>query len=259
MRSWWRADAKAIARAAAILMALAIAAGCAGPGGDAPTPLDPLEQNAVNALSLGLLGEADDALHAALNRYTMRDDLEGQWRIRHMMANLALSRDDVAGAREQSEATTSLSGQLESSAIRYESLLLEGRVSGRDRPFREALRLATSDLQRAVCYTYLGETERAAAILGADANGSPSDLAFVYYRHAKASSDSSYYLDALEQYRRAGDSRGMADTLVNMARLAERAGDRDAARRFSDRAIAILSAINDGTRANAVRTWQRSL
>ena len=243
----------------ALVVALALAGGCAGLRSEPPAPTDPLEQNAVNALMLGLFSEADEALRAALNRYAMHDDLEGQWRVRHMMANLALKRSDAGEAATQSRAMSYLAEQLDSNAIRYESLLLKGRLSGRDRPFREALRLATSDLQRAVCYTYLGETARAASIVANDATGNPSDLAFVFYRHAKTSGDGTYYVAALEQYRRAGDSRGMADTLVNMARLADTAGDNDAARRFSDRAISILSAINDGTRANAVRAWQRSL
>lgn len=247
-----------VSRHAAFTLTLALAVGgCTSPQGELPDLVDPLEQNAVNALSMGLLEEADNALDIALNRYARQDDLEGQWRVRHMMAGLALSRSNGRVAREHSAEMSYLAEHIDNAAIRYESLLLAGRVNNDENAFRDALRLATSDVQRAVCHTYLGETERAAALVSVNTAGDPSDLAFIFYHHARAAGDSGYFLAALEQYRRADDSRGMADALVNLARLARGAGNREGAVRFADRAISILTAINDKSRADVIRAWQR--
>ena len=242
-----------------MLLLTVLLSACSTSQAPPPAPVDPLEQTAINALQLGFAGEADSALTGALVRYQMLDDLNGQWRIRHMIATRALLNDQAGRALDQAEAMAALAELIDDNPVYYETRLLQGRLTGDVSHFRSALSLAADDIQRAVCHAYLGNTKEAFALVEGQTGGNAPDLAFVFYQHASATRDAQMFLLALEHYKRAADARGMADTLVHLAHLADDAGDGTAAGRYADRAITILTASRDEKRAAAVTRWRAEL
>lgn len=223
-----------------------------------PAPTEPevhaFEKNAINALRLGELKEAAASIESALNRYQASDDLHGQWRIHLMAARLALRANDHQSARIHSDRVKVLASSLGGNEVRYQTALLLGQVNNDPESWTEAASHANTPLQRAVAQTYLGNVELAVSLVDSELDH-PNDRAFVFFQHGVKKNNADSLRKAVDLYRLANDSRGIADSLTSLARLEQRSGNLRAARHYAERAIIVLSAIGDQTRAEAVKAW----
>lgn len=252
---------------------MVVLAACSSTAPKNPAPkVHYLEQDAINAISLHLEDEANTALNAALSWYQSLDDLEGQWRVRYTIASIAFAKDDRAATGKQVDSLEQLAKQIDSSLIDYKTKLLLGQIRHEDQYFTDALASASSNTQRAVANTYLGNTVLAISIL--DGSGSPGDRAFVYYQYAKSRSGQihsgntqsdnegiaeQYFRYSLQAYKLAEDPRGVADALLSIARIKAENHELDAANDFGRRAINALEAAGQAGRADAVKSWLSTL
>lgn len=245
---------------ASLLLVCVFIAGCST-SMPAPTGprLHPLEQNAINAMNRASHPDALIALDAALARYRSLDDIEGQWRIHLMKTRVALAAGMQTLAETEVREAAALAELLDSPRIAYETHLMLGRVGIDADGFRVALSHATTPLQQAVAHAYLGNTTVALELLSPDAFDNPANRAFVYYQAASAARSEALFQRALTFYRYAQDSRGIADSLVSIAKIAADKGNLDDARSYGSRAAIVLLAAGDEPRAGAVRDWLNSL
>lgn len=239
-----------------LLMLLCLLAfGCSSskPAGQSPI-VDDFEFSALNAMAMRLPAPAMTSLQQALGNYQSLDDLRGQWRVHWMMARLYLSKGDAVAAGDNITTMELLAPQIDDDPIYYHTAILVGQI--RDpAAFELALVHSSSSLQRAVAETYLGQSALAIKTLDHDAVDFPADRAFVYFRYGLYANSKADMQRALEFYRRAGDTRGIADSLLRLAAMSLQAGDSSGARAFSQRALLVLTASGDTARAVSVQAW----
>ena len=236
---------------------ISLASGCATTGEVEPVEIiDPLEQNAVNAIELGYTAQALVALDLALTKFERLDDLDGQWRILHAFIVLFIE-DDKETAASYLPRLTLLAKQLPERT--FTTNLLAGRLSDDEAYFRAALDAASNDSERALAYAYLGETLLAVQALEMRGASDRADRAFIYFAHAKATADIRYYKLALSAFREAGDGRGVSDSLFAMAKIEKSAGNLSRAAALARRAERSLRAMGDEARAAAARDWGESM
>jgi len=60
-------------------------------------------------------------------------------------------------------------------------------------------------------------------------------------------------------YRAADDARGVADSLVNLAKLAVSGGRKDRAKTYGERAILSLEAAEESDKAEVIKEWLKTL
>lgn len=232
----------------------------------APTPLpniltdiDPIEQDAINALKLNLVQQARTGLDAALVKYRMLDDLEGQWRIHLTNTKLANNRGDRVTANSEVDRLRELAELINTDFVRYHTYILLGQIKQQKSYFRSALEVTATRLQQAVALTYLDRIEEAMALIDAGKVDHPADRAFILFRYALTTSNEVDLQRALTVYKLAEDSRGVADTLVLLSRLAQQDDDPGKARIYGRRAINVLTSLGDLQRADIIQTWLAEL
>ena len=222
-------------------------------------PIHALEKDALNALELKMPLEANYALDRALKKYQSIDDLAGQWRIHYAKASIALSNDDLNEAAVRVDVLEEIAEQLNSDTISYKTYLMLGRTRDDSGYYHKALVVASSSIERAVGQAYLGRTSQAVDLLDGDKTGDPADRAFIYYQHALETESPTYFKLSLEAYKAAEDSRGVADSLVSLARI-ERINDRiEQAQTYARRAVRVLESAGDDERAETIEAWLLTL
>ncbi len=231
----------------------ALLAGCSTSPIAPALEIDPLEQNAVNAVRVAAPDLALAAVDAALRRYQSLDDLAGQWRMHYLRARLAM-RYRRERVEEDTQALVSLAHQVNSVSMQFDTEILLGRIAEGEGHFVRAQALAETDIQRAVAHAYLQEYERALALVSVDPPGTDQDKAFVYYRVAQQLASSALFEKALLHYGRAGDPRGVGDCLFQLARLVRDESSSEAID-FAGRAINVLRASGYDVEAEHVRRW----
>lgn len=232
----------------------------------APTPqpyiftdIDPIEQNAINALKLNLVQEARTGLDAALVKYRMLDDLEGQWRIHLTNTKLANGSGDRVTANSEVDRLRELAELINTDFVRYHTYLLLGQIKQQKSYFQSAFEVTATPLQQAVALTYLDRIEEAMALIDAGKPDHPADRAFILFRYALSSGNEVDLQRALTVYKLAGDPRGIADTLVLLSRLASQDDDLGKAQIYGRRAISVLTSMGDLERADIIQTWLAEL
>ncbi|HKI74104.1 MAG TPA: hypothetical protein VJ998_05650 [Pseudomonadales bacterium] len=220
---------------------------------------DPLEKAAVLALRQARVQEAKSDLAGALSTYERLDDLGGQWRIHYLKTTLALAEADQTLAASEMRVLEQLAAQLSDTEINFRTQLLAGRVTHDHADFTAAEKSASSPLEQALAKTYLGDTAAAIKLIDPDADDHPADRAFVYYRRAMDARSAELFEKSLKYYRLSQDSRGIADTLVNLARIGAESGNKAVARGYASRAITVLTASGDKARASEIQKWMASL
>lgn len=225
-------------------------------GGSAPSGprVVYIERSAMDAVRLGEPSLAWETLDDALQYFERQDDLAGQWRVRLLRARYAFETGDQR-VSDEINTLTEVSNLLGSDTAQYESAVLLGRVSGDVSYFETALAHATTPIRRAVALTYLGRIEEATEIINRSPPGRAGDIAFVTYRVAVHEQSASRFHEARAAYVRAGNPRGTADCLFQLARLSRIEGDRENAARFATRAIRTLTSAGYQHEADVVRNW----
>ncbi len=236
------------------LATLTLVAACSTDG-PPPSTIDPLEQNAINALEMKMPGEADFAMLAALARYQSLDDLAGQWRMHFALITTALATEDTSRVQAHAELLSEIADQLNTRTVRYKTDLVLGRLNDDSSYFDRALANAGNKIDEAVARTYLGQTTAALALLDDTGTDQPGDRAFVYYRYAQAHQSVTHYRLALQAYRLAEDSRGVADSLMSIAQLEAQQNRSTVAVTLARRAQRVLQSIGDHARAENIQAW----
>ena len=223
------------------------------------TSISTEEQDAIYAIQLQMSEEATYALETALKKYQSLDDLAGQWRIRYLKAAFAFAAEDLSEAAAQADVLEEIAEQLNSPTIKFKTYLVLARSRDDRQHYYDALKVASSAIEKAVVHAYLGETRLAVELLeGVDSN-SPGDRGFVYYQHAMATGSPTYFQLSLSAYKSAQDSRGVADSLVSLARI-EVGKDRIyQAKTYARRAVRVLEAAGDDEKAKKIDTWISTL
>jgi len=221
--------------------------------------IDPLEQDALNALDLNLDQQAAKGLEAALQHYQSLDDLAGQWRIHLIRTKLAKAKGDLPGADREVERLREFARQIGSSEVLFETYILLAQIKGDERYYSSALAISPTPLKRAVVLTYLDRVEEAIKLVDPVGKAYPDDRAFVLFRYALRSGREEDMQRALEAYRIAEDSRGVADSLVHLSRLAAKGNQAEQARVYGNRAVTVLTSIGEIERAYAIQDWLNQL
>ena len=243
-----------------LLVTLVFLAGCASSGGEIQKiVIDPLEQNAIYAVQLANKEEAAEALQLALEQYQRNDDVYGQWRVHYLSAKYALAHEDSPAVTDHVTAMKRLASQLDNRYVQYRTHLLAGILNNDQGQFSKALTFANSNLQKAVALTYLGQSRQAIDLLDNADQDHPADRAFVHYRYAQQGNSSTPYEQALGYYQAAKDPRGVADSLVSLARLASAQGQTTTAQQYAERAVNVLRSSGNETKAIAISNWLTSL
>ena len=229
-----------------------------------PTPrlntnISPAEQNALNALRLHNSTEAIQTLDLALTEYKQIDDLYGRWRIQSLRAKLALGSSKLAEARKIAPTIRTISDQLNDNMVSYQTNILLGRIYLDDEYFHQALTYASTRLEQATVFAYLGEPQNSLRYVDDDKNDHPADRAFIFYQAGIASGSMKNFEQALDYYRMAEDSRGVADSLVRLARLSADSADTQGAKNYANRAVESLESSNHLQNANVIRNWAKTL
>jgi tetratricopeptide (TPR) repeat protein len=173
------------------------------------------------------------------------------------MARIYLSRGDALAASESIGAMEKLAPLIDESAVYYHTGILVGQ-SRNPAGFEQALAHSSSAVQRAVAHTYMAQYQLAINTLDHDGYDLPADRAFVYFRYGVYADSNADLQRALEFYKRAGDSRGIADSLLRLAAMSLQAGDKAGAQAYSQRALAVLTASGDTARAESVQAWMEA-
>lgn len=250
-----------LSQPSALVLLTALLWGCSSAPSSPPEPaIDPLEQYAMDAINMQAVWMIDDALAQARTRYEALDDLPGQWRITRLQVLHALARGDREAAQLAARRLGEIRNLTETTHtlgldIGFETELVLGRTFDDPRAFQRALAEANRPVERAIVLAWLDETQAALDALAQAADPAPDDRAFVHYRHGQATADASHLETALDLFRQAGDSRGIADALFALAQLAAADGDSDQARALATRAQRTLEAIGDAKRSGAVALW----
>lgn len=229
--------------------------GCMGSAPPAGPRVDTMEQNAIMALRDSHETRANADLDAALTNYQSLDNLTGEWRIHYIRAKLDLAEGKVKAAKKEADALAGLAATIGTDGVEYRTNLVLGRARSDKQDFRNALRYASTPLEKAVVQTYLGNTARAMRLIDPKKDGHPADRAFVYYRRASDTQSMQLFRKSLVYYRLADDPRGVADSLVRLARISAARRQPAAAANYAARAIRVLEASGDTHRAAAVRRW----
>jgi tetratricopeptide (TPR) repeat protein len=221
---------------------------------DFQPPVDVREQEAIIAANLRMTEPAEEALASALAGYRAMDDLHGQWRVTLMQVRLQMAEGRNAQASASIDRLQSLARQLNDESYQFQSAILLGRT--RDSAyFQQALDYSRSPLEQALALTYLGDSELAISTIEPDAIDHPADRAFVHYRYAVSQQSIEAMERALQYYKMAEDSRGIADCLMHLARWSQLAQQTGAAREYAQRAQRVLVASGDDERAASVSRW----
>jgi len=238
-----------------VLMLLTACASAPTPQPSILTEIDPIEQNAINALKLNLEQEARTGLDAALAKYQRLDDLEGQWRIHLTNTKLANGKGDQATAQTEVERLRELAALINTDFVRYNTYILLGQIKQEQSYFHSALEVAETPLEQAVILTYLDRSEEAMALIDPAKWDHPTDRAFILFRHALTTGNEVDLQRALAFYKLAEDSRGVADTLVLLSRLSMQENKPHMAEIYGRRAIRVLTSMGDLERANMIQAW----
>ncbi len=243
------------------LLLLCVLIGCSSSPEPPPDQVrDPLEQNAIDALREGAVQEIDNALAAALASYRRLDNLPGQWRVHLMQANYYLSQNRLDEARAADTQLQRIAAQLPARRdVAYQSALVRGKIGTDPAAFRQALALAANPLEKAIALTYLGDVATAVATLDPNDSDHPADRAFIAYQYARSTDRALDFMQALHFYRLAQNPRGIADSLLSLAQIAQHKGERAAAQDYGLRAAHALEATGDSERARVIRDWLASL
>jgi hypothetical protein len=234
---------------------LAACASAPAPQPDILTNIDPFEQDAINALKLDLEQAAHTGLNTALVRYQKLDDLEGQWRIHLTKTKLANGKGDQAAASVEVDNLKELADLIDTNFVHYHTYILLGQIREEKHYYQSALAVASTKLQQAVALTYLDRIGEAIALVDPRKTDHPTDRAFVLFRHGVSTGNRADLQRALSAYKLAGDSRGVADTLVLLSRLSMDQNDPEMAVIYGRRAIRVLTAMGDLDRADVVQAW----
>ncbi len=256
MKKCW----KPVSQQLAVLIFVGHLAACASaPPAEPPPTIHVQEQAALDAMKVGFLDDAAVALTEAMRDYRKLDNHAGQWRISVLEAKLALRQGENGKAADAAERSLALARDINTAEALYQSYLLAGHTANNPALFRTALSHASTPLQQAVAETYLGNTGAAVQLIDPVAIDNPSDRAFVYYQHGRATGSSEAFLQALGFYRAAEDARGVADSLVSLAKIALKEGRNDRARSYGERAILSLQAAGESDKAEIVQGWLKAL
>ncbi len=229
------------------------------------TPVEPAtsvsveEQDAIYALQLQMPDEAAYALDTALKKYQAVDDLAGQWRIRYVKASLAFAKEDLGEAAAQADVLEEIAGQLNSREIKFNTSLVLARSRNDNQYYYDALNFASSAIEKAVVQAYLGDTSLAVKMLEGIGSNSPADRGFIYYQHALATGSTAFFQLSLDAYKLAEDSRGVADSLVSLARIESENNRVHQAKTYARRAVRVLEAAGDNEKAEKINTWISTL
>ncbi|MCB1647682.1 MAG: hypothetical protein KDI36_19635, partial [Pseudomonadales bacterium] len=107
--------------------------------------------------------------------------------------------------------------------------------------------------------TYLGRTDEALVALGDNPTGAAEDIAWVTYQAARQQQSIAGFEAALAWYQQAEDSRGIGDSLFQLARQHAEQGHQRKALDFSERAERTLQAAGFEPEAESVRRWRSAL
>lgn len=240
------------------LVMLTLLSACASAPAPQPTILtkiDPIEQDAINALKLNLPQQARSGLDAALLKYQMLDDLEGQWRIHLTNTKLANGKGDAATANSEVDRLLELAELINTDFVRYHTYILLGQIKKERSYFQSAIRVTATPLEQAVALTYLDRIGEAMALIDPNKLDHPADRAFVLFRHGLAGGNDVDLQRALAFYKLAEDSRGVADTLVLLSRMALQKNNSQLAEIYGKRAVRVLTSMGDLQRANLIQAW----
>ena len=244
---------------AVVLTLLAACASAPTPQPAILTEIDPLEQDAINALKLNLVQEARTGLDAALVKYQMLDDLEGQWRVHLTNTKLANGAGHLASADSEVDWLEELAELINTDFVRYHTYILLGQIKQDASYFQSALAVAATPLEQAVVLTYLDRIDEAVALIEPNQVDHPTDRAFVLFRYALRTGNEADLQRALTVYKLAEDSRGVADTLVLLSRLSRQANDLRKAKIYGRRALRALTSMGDLKRADIIEAWLAEL
>jgi|TARA_Y100000310_G_scaffold325383_1_gene388769 hypothetical protein len=242
-----------------VLTLLAACASAPAPQPGILTDIDPIEQVAIDALKLNLAEEARTGLDAALVKYQMLDDLEGQWRIHLINTKLANGNGDHTAANAEVDRLDELAKLINTDFVHYHTDILLGQIKQETRHFQSALGVAATPLQQAVALTYLDRVDEAVAMIDSSEVDHPTDRAFILFRYALSTGDEADLQRALAVYKLAEDSRGVADTLVLLSRRSRQNNDLRSAQIYGRRAIRVLSSMGDLRRADIIEAWLAEL
>lgn len=241
-----------------VIVVLLLLAACASAPAPQPailTEIDPIEQDAINALKLNLPQQARSGLDAALTKYQSLDDLEGQWRIHLTNTKLANGKGDRATANSEVDKLLELAELIDTDFVRYHTYILLGQIKQDKSYFQAAIEVTATPLEQAVALTYLNRIGQAVALMDPTKLDHPADRAFILFRHASAGGNEVDLQRALAFYKLAEDSRGVADTLVLLSRMSMQDNNPQMAEIYGRRAIRVLTSMGDLQRANSIQTW----
>jgi hypothetical protein len=249
---------RCLKRRAVSLPALLLLGACSSAPTEPKVEIDPLEQTALNAVAIGS-AEAPAALDAALARYRSLDHVDGRWRILLLKTKVALASGDMDVALAHAETLEALSELIGSPDVMYQTHLVLGRVRQDASEYGDAMRYASSPIEQALVHAYMGDTAQALSLIDPEAADNPGDRAFIYYKHGISTGSAEHFAKAHTYYRLAEDPRGIADSLVRLARISADTNRDSSARSFAERAIKVLAASGDNERAEAIRRWLNAL
>jgi excinuclease UvrABC nuclease subunit len=155
-----------------------------------------------------------------------------------------------------------LSRLLDSNPVRFDTAILQGRLTGLRRHFETALKFAQTPVEQAITHIYLEQWQAAREIIASNPAGSAEDKAFIYYSLAQQSSAGQLAMESFERalsyYRIAEDPRGMGDSLFQLARLTATT-DQEQAIVQAQRAIRVLQAAGARQQVSFIQSWIDSL
>ena len=242
-------------------LSTALLAACAG----APPDTRPWSVQTAERLEHSLTPErvalaprqATEDLERALRRYALADHQEGQLRCHLRLARLYLRSGAAADARPHVADASRIAARLGDPDARFQSALLEARLSNRRADYEAALAAAAAPIQVATVLTYLGRTDEAYRAIRPhleQAGEAAADYAFVLYHYARLSRDMETARRALELYKQSDNPAGTAGALFLMGRIAQEKQAPALARGYLERALAVSRALKDDDSIRRIET-----
>lgn len=201
--------------------------------------------------------QAAEDLERALRHYALADNQEGQLRCHLKLARLYLQLGAAENARPHVADALRIAARLDDPSPRFQSALLEARLSNRRADYEAALDAAVTPIEVATVLTYLGRTDEAYRAIRPhleQAGEAAADYAFVLHHYARQSRDMEAARLTLELYKQSDNPAGTAGALYLMGRIAQEKQAPAWARGYLERALAVSRALEDNDSVRRIET-----
>ena len=219
-----------------------------------------LEQQAQQDMQSNTFVAAIENYKQAHRIYALRDDRQGRLRTHLALAHLYYLHEKPDAARQNAQQALKIAQSLPEQPEFFRIHLLLGKIKTMPDHFQQALEHAKTPLEKAMALVYLERVEEGwQRIQNEKPVSHLGDHAFVWFAYGKRLKQEKAVQHALALYKKSDDFHGVSNALYLLARISLSHGDRNRAKDYFERALAVNKALGQPQRILAIEAALRSI